>query len=100
MLTTVRRTSWNDRMGSMLRRGVRNVKPRRRPRRRRLTRPPTCPELPRSLQSPQERQQIGLLLRRERLAGHEAEELDRVLEGEQAPVVQVGRALLDATQRE
>src|SRR4029453_6202879 len=58
--------------------------------------PPPLQELERA----QERHEIDLLLVRELHREHEIEELDRVLEREQPVVVQVGRRVLDAAQRE
>jgi hypothetical protein len=51
-------------------------------------------------QDAQVRHQVLLLLRGQLGAEHEVEELDRVLQREQAPVVQIRRRVLDAAQRE
>src|SRR5258707_3190347 len=47
-----------------------------------------------------ERDQIALLLTGQFRAEHQIEELNRIIERQQAPVVQVGRLILDAAQRE
>src|SRR6202140_798379 len=47
-----------------------------------------------------ERDQIALLLAGQFRAKHQIEELDRIIERQQAPVVHVGRRILDAAQRE
>jgi hypothetical protein len=47
-----------------------------------------------------ERDQIALLLAGQFRAEHQIEELDRIIESQQAPIVQVGRLILDAAQRE
>src|SRR5258707_10562190 len=47
-----------------------------------------------------ERDQIALLLTGQFRAEHQIEELNRIIERQQAPVVQVGRRILDAAQRE
>ena len=47
-----------------------------------------------------ERDQIALLLAGQFRAEHQIKELDRIIERQQAPVVQVGRLILDAAQRE
>src|SRR6202158_5182660 len=47
-----------------------------------------------------EREQIALLLAGQFRAEHQIEELDRIVERQQAPVVQVGRRILDAAQWE
>src|SRR5690606_13204587 len=52
------------------------------------------------LQRLQEGDQVPLLLRLQLELEHDVEELHRVLEGEQAPVVEVGRRVLDAPQGE
>ena len=49
-------------------------------------------------QLPQERHQVVLLLLRQLQLQDEVEELDGVLQGQTAAVVQVGRAVLDAAQ--
>ena len=52
------------------------------------------------LQLPQERDEVGLLLLGQLQLQDEVEELDGVLQGQAAAVVQVRRAVLDAAQRE
>src|SRR5260221_7570975 len=47
-----------------------------------------------------ERDQIALLLTGQFRAEHQIEELNRIIERQQTPVVQVGRLILDAAQRE
>src|SRR5258706_3923324 len=47
-----------------------------------------------------ERDQIALLLGGQFRAEHQIEELNRIIERQQAPVVHVGRRILDAAQRE
>src|SRR5882762_9519024 len=47
-----------------------------------------------------ERDQIALLLAGQFRAEHQIEELNRIIERQQAPVVHVGRRILDAAQRE
>src|SRR5713101_9226374 len=49
---------------------------------------------------PQEGDQVALLLSAELDSGDEVEELDGVVERQQPPVVQVGRRILDAPERE
>lgn len=53
-----------------------------------------------SLEAQQEGDQVILLLVRELQLEHEVEELDGIVERGQASVVQVGRRVLDAAQRE
>ena len=53
-----------------------------------------------TLEGPHERHQVLLFLGGQLEPQHQVEELDRVLEGQQAAVVQVGRRVLDAAQRE
>jgi hypothetical protein len=57
-------------------------------------------EAPRRSEGAKERDQIALLLAGQFRAEHQIEELDRIIERQQAPVVQVGRLILDAAQRE
>ena len=52
------------------------------------------------LQAPQKRHQILLLLARQLELQHEVEELHRVVQRQQPVVVQVGRRILDAAERE
>src|SRR6266403_3211833 len=57
-------------------------------------------EAPRRSEGAKERDQIALLLAGQFRAEHQIEELDRIIESQQAPIVQVGRLILDAAQRE
>src|SRR5258706_15910438 len=57
-------------------------------------------EAPRRSEGAKERDQIALLLAGQFRAEHQIEELNRIIERQQAPVVQVGRLILDAAQRE
>src|SRR5260370_1938229 len=57
-------------------------------------------EAPRRSERAKELNQIALLLAGQLGAEHQIEELDRIIERQQAPVVQVGRCILDAAQRE
>src|SRR5882672_2415829 len=57
-------------------------------------------EAPRRSKGAKERDQIALLLAGQFRAEHQIEELNRVIKRQQAPVVQVGRRILDAAQRE
>src|ERR1700692_1797705 len=57
-------------------------------------------EAPRRSEGAKERDQIALLLGGQFGAEHQIEELDRIIERQQAPVVHVGRRILDAAQRE
>src|SRR5258708_10568937 len=55
---------------------------------------------PRLSEGAKERDQIALLLAGQFRAEHQIKELDRIIERQQAPVVQVGRLILYAPQRE
>src|ERR1700675_2646281 len=57
-------------------------------------------EAPRRSEGAKERDQIALLLGGQFRAEHQIEELDRIIERQQATVVQVGRRILDPAQRE
>src|SRR5260370_8529780 len=57
-------------------------------------------EAPRRSEREKERNQIPLLLAGQLGTEHQIEELDRIIERQQAPVVQIGRRILDAAQRE
>src|ERR1700676_3378439 len=57
-------------------------------------------EAPRRSEGAKERDQVALLLAGQFGAEHQIEELNRIIERQQAPVVQVGRRILDAAQRE
>src|SRR6202171_2807250 len=57
-------------------------------------------EAPRRSEGAKERDQIALLLGGQFGAEHQIEELNRIIERQQAPVVQVGRRILDAAQWE
>src|SRR6202045_2277116 len=57
-------------------------------------------EAPRRSEGAKERNQIALLLTGQFRAEHQIEELNRIIERQQAPVVQVGRRILDTAQRE
>src|SRR6266481_6822010 len=57
-------------------------------------------EAPRRSERAKELNQISLLLAGQFGAEHQIEELDRIIERQQAPVVQIGRRILDAAQRE
>jgi hypothetical protein len=58
------------------------------------------PECKRTLERSQKRHQILLFLRRQFGPEHEIEELDRIVERQQAPVMQIRRRVLDTAQRE
>src|SRR3989442_14214733 len=53
-----------------------------------------------SLQRSQKRHEIPFFVRRELRAEDQVEEFHRVLKGQQAAIVQIGRRVLDATERE
>src|ERR1700720_429173 len=57
-------------------------------------------EAPRRSERAKELNQIPLLLAGQLGAEHQIEELDRIIERQQAPVMQIGRRILDAAQRE
>src|SRR5260370_10108358 len=57
-------------------------------------------EAPRRSERAKELNQIALLLAGQLGAEHQIEELDRIIERQQTPVVQIGRRILDAAQRE
>src|SRR6202040_368922 len=57
-------------------------------------------EAPRRSERAKELNQIPLLLAGQLGAEHQIEELDRIIERQQAPVVEIGRRILDAAQRE
>src|SRR6266851_5679975 len=54
-------------------------------------------EAPRRSEGAKERDQIALLLAGQFRAEHQIEELNRIIERQQAPVVHVGRRILDDT---
>src|SRR2546425_13072593 len=60
--------------------------------------PVRAPRLTLYLERAQEGQEVLLLLLGQASAHDEVEELDRVVEGQQPPVVQVGRRVLDPPQ--
>src|ERR1700724_1644418 len=55
-------------------------------------------EAPRRSEGAKERDQIALLLGGQFGAEHQIEELDRIIERQQAPVMQKGRRILDTAQ--
>src|ERR1700674_7437 len=57
-------------------------------------------EAPRRSEGAKERDQVALLLAGQFGAEHQIEELNRIIERQQASVVQVGRRILDTAQRE
>src|SRR6202790_1269912 len=57
-------------------------------------------EAPRRSEGAKERDQIALLVLGQFSAEHQIEELDRIIERQQAPVVHVRRRILDSAQRE
>ena len=56
----------------------------------------SSPDSPRRSERAKELNQIPLLLAGQLGAEHQIEELDRIIERQQAPVVQIGRRILDA----
>src|SRR6266446_5463335 len=62
--------------------------------------PPALGIPPIRLQCPQEQHQVLLFGLRQLGTQHEIEEFDRVVEGQQALIMQVRRRVLDAAQRE
>ena len=57
-------------------------------------------EAPRRSEGAKERDQIALLLAGQFRSEHQIEELNRIIECQQAPIVQIGRRIFDAAQRE
>src|SRR5450759_226370 len=57
-------------------------------------------EAPRRSEGTKERDQIALLLAGQFRSEHQIEELNRIIERQQAPIVHVGWRILDAAQRE